>query len=360
MAEKFVRNSDYSEEGNSSNSADYEDSFDEERELGDKPRDLSESDVDDDSQGDEQGYGVIATSVSRNEIRDNIDILEQEELGRNYIGENGEEEDSGLTPRKDDARSSAQAQTSPLSRQRGISWTQKMTRKSRISKQVRSTSDGRTILPDQPLKGPDTLTWRTRIHYESTKSKMVVSFILGAFSMALFGLCAISGGKGEALYWTSLAYGDVDASLWFNSTSGNYTTVYSTEVIELAFDGQEYKDLDESLLYTFAQAFGFACFCYLVAVVLSIMAAVRISPLLCGAGGEYAAIMKFKYWEENMYFLGIPTPTFTSFDIAKKNEDYLKLQPYNNKRGTSDQADCDVEEGIGGGESPCTSEQDKK
>ena len=314
MQRKLVEDAKHSVERSNSGSDYNDDSFEEVRKLEDGARDFSDSDVEGDRNDGKQRFGVVVANVANNIKKGGVVEAEDEDLHCIYAS--GEGDKSSSTP----------AQSRPASRQRLVSWTQEMARKSSLSKRPRKTSDGLTILPDHPLKGPDTLTTRTRIYYESTKSRLVASFILGSFSLALFGLCAIAGGKGEALYSTSLAYGDVDSSLWFNATSGNYTTIYSTEVIELAFDGQEYKDLDEDMLYTFAQAFGFACFCYLVAATLVILAAVRISPLLCGTAGEYAAITKFDHWAENAYVSGIATPFLSGLQVAKKDEDYLELQ----------------------------------
>ena len=348
MPRKPTIDADYVEEGLGSDSGENEDEFEEEQGFEDNGRDSADS-KEEDRDSREPRPGTITAAVS-SRTGGGADDVDDEEYESSDVGEG--EEDSRLAPGRSHAGNGAQ--TRPVSQQqRTISWTKEMTMKSSLSKRLRKTSDGRTILPDQPLKGPDTLTSRTRNYYEGTKSKLAASLILGAFSLTLFGLCAIAGGKGEALYSTSLAYGDVDASLWYNSTSGNYTTIYSTEVIELAFDGQEYRDLDEELLYTFAQAFGFACFCYLVAVILVIMAAIRISPLLCGATGDYAAITKFDNWEENMYFFGIPTPTFASLQLAKKDEDYLELQPSGNQEGTSSTLETSiVQEEVGDEEAP--------
>ena len=290
--------------------------------------------------------GRVITAAVSNRAGGGADDVDDEEYESSDVGEG--EEDSRLAPGRSHAGNGAQ--TRPVSQQqRTISWTKEMTMKSSLSKRLRKTSDGRTILPDQPLKGPDTLTSRTRNYYEGTKSKLAASLILGAFSDTLG--YAIAGGKGEALYSTSLAYGDVDASLWYNSTSGNYTTIYSTEVIELAFDGQEYRDLDEELLYTFAQAFGFACFCYLVAVILVIMAAIRISPLLCGAT-ELQQSLNSIIGKKICTFLGSDAH-FASLQLAKKDEDYLELQPSGNQEGTSSTLETSiVQEEVGDEEAP--------
>lgn len=354
MQRKLVEDAKHSVERSDSGSAYKEDSFEEVRKLEDGARDFSDSDVEGDRNDGKQRFGVVLANVANNIKKGGVVEAEDEDPHCIYASGEGEEgEDSRLTPDEGDKSSSTPAQSRPASRQRLVSWTQEMARKSSLSKRPRKTSDGLTILPDQPLKGPDTLTTRTRIYYESTKSKLVASFILGSFSLALFGLCAIAGGKGEALYSTSLAYGDVDSSLWFNATSGNYTTIYSTEVIELAFDGQEYKDLDEDMLYTFAQAFGFACFCYLVAATLVILAAVRISPLLCGTAGEYAAITKFDHWAENAYVSGIATPFLSGLQVAKKDEDNLELQLSRKTQDTPTVAySCNAEEDNGDEEAP--------
>ena len=324
----------------------------------------SEADVyDGESEHEDSNEGVGATEEATTaegdqESYESYDSENRESSGSNIVPKDyfkndfdtvatGEDDYVRLSPRdgsfeEEGVKESLWGKSQPRQRPplRTMSWTKEMAMKSNLLKRIKKTKDGRPILPDHPLKGPDTLTSHTRNYYESTKSKMAASLILGAFSMTLFGLCAVAGGKGEALYSTGLAYGDVDASLWYNETSGNHTTIYTTEVIELAFDGQDYKDLDEERLLTFAQAFGFACFCYLVAAVLVIVAAVRISPLFCGATGDYAAITKFDNWEENMYFFGIPTQGFSTLAHAKKEDAYLGLDP-TDKTGTcgTDQVD---------------------
>lgn len=212
----------------------------------------------------------------------------------------------------------------------GASFTKVNARRSQLSMRFsRRTNDGKILLPDEVQKGADTLEFGSRDVYESTKMKMVLSVILSSFALIVFGFCTSSGGRAEALYLTSRAYGDRDLTLWYNSTSGNYTTVFVKEFIEVAFDGHTYLDLDESYLYRFSQAYGFACFCYLVSSLLALIAAVRISPLCCGAVGEMATILKFQNWEEHHFFFGLKSPTFKELAQQKKDDEYRSLEHEN-------------------------------
>lgn len=207
-----------------------------------------------------------------------------------------------------------------------LSYTQANARGSQLSMRMgQKTADGKVLLPDEVQKGADTLEFESRTVYESTKMKMVLSIIVSSFALTLFGFCTSSGGRAEALYTTSLAFGDTDLSSWYNSTSGNYSTVHVAEFIEVAFDGHTYLDLDEDNLYRFSQAYGFACFCYLVSTLLALFAAIRISPLCCGAVGEMATIMKFQNWDEHHFIFGLRSPTFRKLAQKKKDDEYQNL-----------------------------------
>ena len=150
--------------------------------------------------------------------------------------------------------------------------------------------------------------------------------MVSSFALTLFGFCTSSGGRAEALYTTSLAFGDTDIVTLYNSTTGNSSSIHVEEFVEIAFDGHAYLDLDEENVYRFSQAYGFACFCYLISTLLALIAAVRISPLCCGAVGEMATAVKFQNWDEHHFIFGLRSPSLRELAQKKKDDEYRNLQ----------------------------------
>ena len=251
-------------------------------------------------------------------MTDAEELQVQQEALTESMGEDQDEEEEDQLTESDDCEASVENR---------VSYTQVNARRSQLSVRMsKRTADGKILLPDEVQKGADALEFESRNVYESTKAKMVLSVMVSSFALTLFGFCTSSGGRAEALYTTSLAFGDTDIVTLYNSTTGNSSSIHVEEFVEIAFDGHAYLDLDEENVYRFSQAYGFACFCYLISTLLALIAAVRISPLCCGAVGEMATTVKFQNWDEHHFIFGLRSPSFRELAQKKKDDEYRNLQ----------------------------------
>lgn len=104
------------------------------------------------------------------------------------------------------------------------------------------------------LGGVDALTEISRNFYENTRTKIVLSLMFGCYSLFLLSWCCQAGG---------------------------YATYYDQYM-----DSNLFSAVNDDTLIASVQANatgnGFACFFYLIAFILSAMAALYISPLVSG------------------------------------------------------------------------------
>ena len=100
----------------------------------------------------------------------------------------------------------------------------------------------------------DTLTVTSRNFFERTKAKLWQSVVVASAGLMLLGFCAISGGEAKA--------------------NNEY------------LDRKGNDDHTDSAYGALASGYGFASFVFIVAAILLTMAAVYISPLICGSNNE--------------------------------------------------------------------------
>ena len=95
----------------------------------------------------------------------------------------------------------------------------------------------------------DTLTVTSRAFYERTKVKIAASIVFGASALMLLGFCSYSAGEAQA------------AKLYAEDAPNN-----------------KWEDISQAK----ADGYAFASFVYILAFILSLVAAIYISPLICG------------------------------------------------------------------------------
>lgn len=98
----------------------------------------------------------------------------------------------------------------------------------------------------------DALTTTSRAFYERAKSKLALSIIIGGSGLMMLGFCSSAGGQAQAA-------NDAKA----NSNGG-----------------------DDEVNTSLAAGYGFASFCFIVAFLLFMAAAIYVSPLMCGSNNE--------------------------------------------------------------------------
>ena len=101
---------------------------------------------------------------------------------------------------------------------------------------------------------PDSLTASSRSFYERSKAKLALSIVIAAGGLMVLGFCSVAGG---------------------NSAS-------NSQLKELASN-------DDRMQYSFqalVSGYGFAAFVYILAFLLLIIAALYISPQVCGTTKE--------------------------------------------------------------------------
>ena len=127
---------------------------------------------------------------------------------------------------------------------------------------------------NEDAKGADRLRGEDRDLYESTRTKVLVSLVYGAFSIMLLGFCSECGGKSSALN-----------QVLKRATDKNVSVI---PVIDLGV--KVYKYLDTTMISLLVGGVGFGAFCHFCAFVLSAAAAVYVSPLLAGSVKEAATL----------------------------------------------------------------------
>jgi hypothetical protein len=100
----------------------------------------------------------------------------------------------------------------------------------------------------------DTLTASSRAFYERSKSKAAASFFLASAAMVFLGFCAASGGQ-------AAAYNNLQDTPGLANYMDNAFTSYKS-------------------------GYGFAAFCFILSFILTLAAALYISPFVTGSNNE--------------------------------------------------------------------------
>jgi len=104
----------------------------------------------------------------------------------------------------------------------------------------------------------DVLTTSSRNFYERTRGKVVVSLVLGSASLMLLGFCSYSGGTAAN----------------FQSDLTHQNKLATTD------------DFRKTQLNQLVSGYGFASFCYIISFLILAIAAIYVSPILCGSVNE--------------------------------------------------------------------------
>jgi len=98
----------------------------------------------------------------------------------------------------------------------------------------------------------DSLTVTSRIFFERSRAKVAASIFLASFGLMLLGFCSTSGGQAAS---NQQLYTESKSTL-----SNNVTRSYQALI----------------------SGYGFAAFVYILGFILCIIAAIYISPVICG------------------------------------------------------------------------------
>lgn len=101
---------------------------------------------------------------------------------------------------------------------------------------------------------PDSLTASSRSFYERSKGKVALSIVVAAGGLMVLGFCSVAGGQSAS----------------------------ESQLKELAGDDDHIQYSQQALV----SGFGFAAFVYILAFLLLTIAAIYISPYLCGTTKE--------------------------------------------------------------------------
>lgn len=134
--------------------------------------------------------------------------------------------------------------------------------------------DGVEVSCNEDAKGADRLRGEDRDLYEATRTKVLISLVYGALSLMFLGFCSECGGKSSALN-----------QVLVRATGKSVSVI---PVIDLGV--KVYKYLDTTMLSLLVGGVGFGAFCHFCAFVLSVAAAVYVSPLLAGSVREAATL----------------------------------------------------------------------
>jgi len=164
----------------------------------------------------------------------------------------------------------------------------------------------------------DTLTNSSRVFYERTRTKIVMSIVIGAAACYLLGYCAVAGGNSSfnvsfnslsstchtrpllahvhlASRWCC-ARGvvarnhPIKCNTYFVLTSLPLPlppTSSPTHTLLQSMMAEKQNDDEMELAYSAkASGYGFGAFCYIIAFVLAVAASISYSPLFCGSDKE--------------------------------------------------------------------------
>lgn len=101
---------------------------------------------------------------------------------------------------------------------------------------------------------PDSLTASSRSFYERSKGKVALSIVVAAGGLMVLGFCSVAGGQSAS----------------------------ESQLKELAVDDDHTQYSYQALV----SGYGFAAFVYILAFLLLTIAAIYISPYLCGTTKE--------------------------------------------------------------------------
>lgn len=101
---------------------------------------------------------------------------------------------------------------------------------------------------------PDSLTASSRSFYERSKGKVALSIVVAAGGLMVLGFCSVAGGESAS----------------------------ESQLKELAVDDDHTQYSYQALV----SGYGFAAFVYILAFLLLVIAAIYISPYLCGTTKE--------------------------------------------------------------------------
>ncbi len=138
---------------------------------------------------------------------------------------------------------------------------------------------GEPVLEDSFPTGADTLTTKSRNIYEKVRFKIFISFIYGAIFLLTLGFSASAGGTATG-YLYKQRYLEVPGA--------------PSTIFQYIWEAQ--YDLTLEQVSLLKRGYGFSCFCYVIAMILSLIAAIRISPFYCGAIGEAHIVTQFQEW----------------------------------------------------------------
>lgn len=142
----------------------------------------------------------------------------------------------------------------------------------------------------------DVLKTESRQFFERTKAKLAISIVVGASSLMLLGFGAYAAGQ-AASYNTMVSARGPSPLLGCLAQHWTITNLYSFPLIPPPYPIQYYKyektqtdDYLKEAANNQLSGYGFASFCYILATLLLIAAAVYVSPVMCGSVNEQKMI----------------------------------------------------------------------